>query len=219
MATSIEQVKQYLNDLGVGIDEVDEERRQVKFFLGPLNLQLLCFANVSRDGTYLSVTSYPQIARKRPLDPLRREQVLERINSFNQQYAYGRWSLDEDEDVRVNFQILLQDSELTRRQLWMVIYLMKDLVILQAQCLQLLIVAGIEQPYREELLSGIALSAALDNPSRVGEVCDALCLSSQASRLLHEAVGATYEEPALELEDSEAGETEEPPVAEARLLN
>lgn len=217
MATSLEQVKQYLNDLGVGIDEVDEERRQVKFFLGPLNLQLLCFANVSRDGTYMSVTSYPQIANKRPLDAMRREQVLERINSFNQQYAYGRWSMDEDEDVRVNFQILLQDAELTRRQLWMVIYLMKDLVILQAQCLQLLIVAGIEQPYREALLSGIAVSAALDNPSRVAEVCEALCLSPAASRLLHDVVGTVYEELPLEQETDAAQEEEE--TAGARLLN
>lgn len=212
MATTLEQVREYLNDLGVEIVAIDAEREQIMFYLYPLNLALRCYINLSTDGKYLAFTCYPDITGKQPLDPARREQVLERLNEFNHRWAYGRWALDQDDDPQVNFQLHLEDALLTRRQLWRVIFILKDLVILQAQCLQLLIVAGIDEPVSEVLLSGTALNAASRHPSRVADIARALHLAPSASRMLHELVGETFVEPE---EGREAFEAAEP----ALLLN
>ncbi|MCC2636585.1 MAG: hypothetical protein K0Q68_304 [Moraxellaceae bacterium] len=191
MATTIEQVCGYLNDLGVSVSEVDRDNEQILFFLSPLNLSLRCYINLRSEGKYIVVTCYPEIVNQAPLAPLRREQVLERLNAFNCDFIYGRWGLGDNEEPRVTFPLHLEDAALTHRQIWSVIFILKDLVILQAQSLQLLIGAGIQAPVEEALLSGIAISAALGHPSRVAEIAHVLCLQPAAAHALHELVGET----------------------------
>jgi len=215
MATSFEQVNQYLIDIGIGVEEADEEKGQFRFFVHPQNLRLNCYVNLRNGGNYLNITCYPQTSAAGPLGAVRREQLLERINKFNLDYSYGRWSLDHEDDPRVTFTIFLSDAELTRRQLWSVIFIIKDLVITQAQCLQLLISCGIDERCNEVLLSGVALNAAINNPSKVGDVCKALCLSHSASRTLFDVVGQVYVEEDERVEVIE----HEPEEAQGALLN
>lgn len=195
MATTLEQVCGYLNDIGVGLEQVENDKDQVMFFLGPLNLSIKVYANIRRDGKLVTIACYPLITRTQELDALRREQVLDRINDFNHNFLYGRWSLDEDGDTRVTFQIYLEDAELTRRQLWSVIYIIKDMVVHQAQSLQILIATGLSARYSEVELSGVAIQAALANPSRVSEIAAATGLPPCHARLLHEIVGETWIDP------------------------
>ncbi len=215
MATSFEQVNQFLTDIGIGIEEADENKGQIRFFVSPQNLRLNCYVNLRNGGSYLNITCYPQMSARGLLDGARREQVLDRLNKFNFDYSYGRWSLDHEDDPRVNFTIFLSDAELTRRQLWSVLFIIKDLVITQAQILQLLISCGIDERYNEVVLSGVALNAAINNPSKVGDVCKALCLSHSASRTLFDVVGQVYVE-----EDENADLIKyEPEGAKGVLLN
>jgi hypothetical protein len=215
MATTLEQVCGYLNDIGVGLEEDERDTNQVMFFLRPLNLSLKVYANIRREGKMITLTCLPRVTRTEPLDALRREQVLDRINDFNQNFVYGRWSLDEDGDTRVTFQIFLEDAELTRRQLWSVIYIIKDMVAHQAQSLQILIATGLKARYSEVELSGVAIQAALANPSRVGEIAAACALPPCHARLLHEIVGETWIDP--EDEDKDAVVVEAEPVERLRL--
>lgn len=214
MATTLEQVCSYLNDIGVGLEQVENDKDQVMFFLGPLNLSIKVFANIRRNGRMVTISCYPLITRTAPLDALRREQVLDRINDFNHDFSYGRWSLDEDGDARVSFQIFLEDAELTRRQLWSVIFIIKDMVVHQAQSLQILMATGLTTRYSEVELSGVAIHAALANPSRVGEISAAAGLPPSHARLLHEIVGETWVDP----EDEDAVVLEAVPV-ERLMLN
>ena len=48
MATTLEQVCSYLNDIGVGLEQVENDKDQVMFFLGPLSLSIKVFANIRR---------------------------------------------------------------------------------------------------------------------------------------------------------------------------
>ena len=107
----------------------------------------------------------------------------------------GGDSLDEDGDARVSFQIFLEDAELTRRQLWSVIFIIKDMVVHQAQSLQILMATGLTTRYSEVELSGVAIHAALANPSRVGEIAAAAGLPPSHARLLHDIVGETWVDP------------------------
>jgi hypothetical protein len=46
MATTLEQVCGYLNDIGVGLEEDERDTNQVMFFLRPLNLSLKVYAKI-----------------------------------------------------------------------------------------------------------------------------------------------------------------------------
>lgn len=209
MATTLEQVCGYLNDIGVNLEQIDNDNHQVMFILRPLGLSIKVYANIHRDGRMITITCYPLITCTQPLDALRREQVLERINDLNHHFMYGRWSLDEDDDIRVTFEIFLEDSPLTCRQLWSLIFIIKDMVIHQALSLQILMATGLAARYSEIELSGVVIEAALANPSRVGEIAAAAGLPPDHARLLHEIVSETLNE--ADADEAELAEAESEP--------
>jgi len=207
MATTLTVLKKLLNDQAIDlIEELTDtsdgnERVCYQFDAGPARLKV--YAHIINDGRLLQIYAYPAPHHLGPLTPAIVERLQGRVAEFNDNFRYGRWTLDSDGDGCVNFGLFLEDSELTARQLARIHFILRDLVLHQAQILQLDALLPAPAPSYIVGLTATAVMAAVQHPSLVRDICRVLRASNAQAEALHAAAGVAYDSTPLLIENDE----------------
>ena len=193
MAISLDLIKEYVTDAGFDVIH-DDGKETFHYYYRMLETTLKIYATVERGGAMLQFYVYPTglglaAGRTEALDLLHQT-----CNEFNQLFYYGRWSVDHEGDPRVSFCFILEDAGFTRRQLARLHHILSDLVIYQAQVLQLESKLETRLNHGVYGLSAVAVRTAVDFPSRLDDIAAALKLDGHATQLLHDVAGKPYAE-------------------------
>lgn len=209
MTTTYAELCQFINDAGMDIitDEDNNNETRISYFLRLLSISLKVYIELQDDGRLVQIYAYPRSHRKAVTSPAAWEYLQERLNEFNMEVRYGRWSIDEEGDARVHVSLFIEDAPLMRRQLARIHFLLSDLMIYQAQVLQ---IQGCLESHGPSLLfgiSGAAVKAVIDHPSEIEAIAEAIHATPPQKRLLYEVIGkvcpatATNDEPSGDASD------------------
>lgn len=208
MATSLKQVCEYLNDLSIDVDEdnIDESGEMLHYSFDAHLTRFKVYMHVENEGRLLQCFAYPRPNNTELLSESIRQQLLERINEFNTEIRYGRWTIDDEGDSRVNFVFILEDAPLSRRQLARIHFLLSDLVVHQAHALQIESQTGMSPTGELISLSAVSLMAAHHHPSLVETIATSIKASTTQARVLYAMAGVPYVESEPDDDGDEVGQ-------------
>lgn len=194
MATSLKEVSGYLHDLGVDVaeDDINEIDEMLHYSFDAHLTRFKVYMHVEHHGRLLQCYAYPRPNNTEILSEPIRQQLLERVNEFNTEIRYGRWTIDEEGDSRVHFSFILEDAPLSRRQLARIHFLLSDLVVHQAHALQIESQTGMPCSGNLIGLSAISLMAAHHHPSLVESIAASIKASSSQAKVLYAMAGVPY---------------------------
>ena len=196
MPTTLEDILTFVNDLGCAPVDQDEHapNQTVCYYLPVLEARLKIFITLENHGRLVQIYAYPYSQNLEQITPGCWELLHSLLNDFNSKVRYGRWSVDHEGDSRVQFSQFIEDAPFTRRQLSRIHFLMADLMVHQAQLLQMQ--ARIQRPLQKSLfaVSGAVLQAVLDHPDALADIIAAVSAKSDVAKLLHEMAGKPFHE-------------------------
>ena len=203
MATTYNELCQFINDAGfdVCLEENNEDETRVCYHVSVIGTLFEVYVHLREQGRELEVLAFPRPHEQPGVSDNAIDHVQELLNYFNNDIRYGRWSVDEDGDSNVHFSFILEDAPLTRRQLARFNHLLIDLMIHQAQMLQ--IQAKSDRCIAPRLfgLSAAAVQAVVDAPEQIDVVLQAIHATEQQAYLLHDVIGSVYTTSKDELSD------------------
>lgn len=197
MATTNENLQQLLVNLGVTLDDVktdDDGDVCISYTLDVGSTLIRVFIDIMRNGELVEAYAYPMRELPGPISEAALERVRSRLEELNTKYLYGKWMLMNNEAFRVCYTFLLEDAELTSRQLARFHFLLADLVAHQMATLQLDTVLQTQHPQAMLMISTVVLRAVIDNPSQVKQICAAVAANNAQTKLLYEIAGEIYSE-------------------------
>lgn len=197
MTTTLKQLREFITDAGMDILPYKEgtQEKTLAYIYPLLGTSLKVFITLEDDGRLVQIYAYPRSHKLKNISDEAFDQLNQTLNEFNYEIRYGRWSMDDDGDTRVHFSFFIEDTPFTRRQLSRIHFLLADLMIYQAQVLQ--IEAHINKPVPRLLvgLSGAAIQAAINFPSDIDAILQAINANTLQSKLLYDVIGLAYMEP------------------------
>lgn len=194
MTTSYAELCQFINDAGMDLitDEDNSQETRLSYFLTLLGTSFKVYIDLQDSGRLVQIYAYPRNHRVPGVSSMAQELLHEMLNEFNKEIRYGRWSVDDDGDARVHFSFFVEDAPLTRRQLARIHFLLVDLMIHQAQMLQ--IQAKLDRRVSSRLygVSGAAVQAVIDYPSEIDAIVKAIHATEAQTHLLHDVIGKVF---------------------------
>jgi len=194
MTTTYAELCQFINDAGMDIitDEDNNQETRLSYFLTLLGTSFKVYIDLQDSGRLVQIYAYPRNHRVPGVSPMAQELLHEMLNEFNKEIRYGRWSVDDDGDARVHFSLFVEDAPLTRRQLARIHFLLTDLMIHQAQMLQ--IQAKVDRRVTSRLygVSAAAVQAVIDYPSEIDVIVKAIHATDAQTHLLHDVIGKVF---------------------------
>jgi len=225
MSTTYAELCQFINDAGMDIitDEGNNQETRLSYYMSLLGTSFKIYIDLQDSGRLVQIYAYPRNHREPGVSPTALDYVHDMLNEFNKEIRYGRWSIDDDGDARVHCSLFVEDAPLTRRQLARIHFLLADLMIHQAQMLQIQAKLDRRVPSRLYGVSAVAVQAVIDFPSEIDVILKAIHATEAQKHLLHEVIGKVYVAPESsdlpsddETEDGEAGSSDSgSPTAEA----
>lgn len=210
MTTTYTELCQFINDAGMDIitDEDNNQETRVSYYLMLLGTSFKIYIDLQDSGRLVQIYAYPRSHDAPGVSPIAQELLHEMLNEFNREIRYGRWSIDDDGDARVHLSLFVEDAPLTRRQLARIHFLLADLMIHQAQMLQ--IQAKLDHRISSRLygVSAAAVQAVIDHPSAIDTIVQAIHASEAQARLLHDVIGKAFVTP--EHNDDSSDDADDP---------
>jgi len=194
MSTNYAELCQFINDAGMDLitDEDNNKETRVSYYMSLLGTSFKIYIDLQDSGRLVQIYAYPRTHREPGVNPSALVYVHELLNEFNKEIRYGRWSIDEDGDARVHCSLFVEDSPLTRRQLARIHFLLADLMIHQAQMLQIQAKLNRRVPSLLYGVSAVAVQAVIDFPSEIDVIEKAIHATEAQKHLLHDVIGKVY---------------------------
>lgn len=210
MSTTYAEICQFISDAGMDIltDESSNDDARACYYLSVLGTSFKVFIGLEDDGRLIQIHAYPRSHELAGASPTAWELVHELLNEFNKDIRYGRWAIDDDGDARVHFSLFIEDAPFTRRQLVRIHFLLCDLMIYQAQLLQIQSKLDHRVPRRLFGLTAAAIQTVIDHPSEIDIIVQAIHATEQQAHQLHDVIGKVFVVPELSTypSDGEVGE-------------
>lgn len=153
-----------LNDIGENICEAESsiDSGRICYYITAQCTQMKILVQIDEDSELIQINGYPEPIQTKA-DQINYK-TLKLLNIFNRDIKYGRWTVDEDGDFRVQFSIFLLDGKITRRTLAKINYIIRDIGFSQANMLRLqsIIDADISPDY--ECISTCIIRECIDDP-------------------------------------------------------
>lgn len=216
MTTTYTELCQFINDAGMDIitDEDNNHETRVSYYLTLLGTSFKIYIDLQDDGRLVQIYAYPRNHRVPGVSPTAQDFLHDMLNEFNKEIRYGRWSIDDDGDARVHLSLFLEDAPLTRRQLARIHFLLADLMIYQAQMLQ--IQAKLDHRVSSRLygVSAAAVQAVIDYPSAIDGIVQAIHATEAQTRLLNDVIGKVFVTPDPSDDASDGSDDDGTPTSE-----